>query len=322
MEEMMHIQSPIKNYIIEFSNFSTIANEFHGSVTIRKIQDQNDNLGIISYHLYWGDKNKDIIKLSNNKSIQCFYPDFDGKFIKPLKVESTENKYLKSIPENAFYLLVFVKRSKQRYKKLYAYRDLYSQNHLLPSNATALEKSISSTAARLSRIPLPINQFWDYASCPANVLPWLASSLSVDHWIDWLHKENYEMERRNIIAMSYIQHRYRGTRYGIEEIMKILGFNINISEWWEENYTGASKEPHHFDVTLLVNDNPKLEFNLNLSQLIETIIDQLKPLRSRCDIHFAAAKQAVLKFGCTAQVKNYAHFYMSATIEHPANSNM
>lgn len=57
---------------------------------------------------------------------------------------------------------------------------------LLPPNATPVERSLATGGAAIADIPMPIRDIGDPATCPAEVLPFLASERSVDRWEpDW-----------------------------------------------------------------------------------------------------------------------------------------
>lgn len=84
--------------------------------------------------------------------------------------------------------------------------------HLLPGNATPLERAFSGATGRLAAIPYPIREAFRWDTCPAPLLPWLAWEMSVDLWDeDWP-----EQRKRSIIRESFELHRRKGTLYAIE----------------------------------------------------------------------------------------------------------
>lgn len=86
---------------------------------------------------------------------------------------------------------------------------------LLPPNSTPLERALANVAARISNIPVPITSIWNADTCPLNLLPWLASALSVDDWDDtWP-----EAMKRATIAASLEIHRTKGT---VQAVMTAL----------------------------------------------------------------------------------------------------
>ena len=102
---------------------------------------------------------------------------------------------------------------------------------LLPSNATPLERALADVdGARLLATPTAfIAGLWDPATCPADLLPYLAWALSVDVWNpDWS-----EATKRAVIAASPAVHRRKGTRAAVEDAVGALGLIARFQEWWE-----------------------------------------------------------------------------------------
>ena len=94
--------------------------------------------------------------------------------------------------------------------------------HLLPPNATALEKGLAAPLGRLSAIPVPIDQLLRADACPAPLLPWLAWALSVDLWDEaWP-----EVKKRAIIAESFALHRKKGTIHAIDRYLAYAGAEL------------------------------------------------------------------------------------------------
>ena len=96
------------------------------------------------------------------------------------------------------------------------------------------------------------------------------------------HIEGYDLatditEKRNLIKKAIELHRYKGTRYAIEEVLKILGLEGQIKEWYETNgelppYTFSiitEKEPDSIERLIkLVNEYKNVRSQLyTLSQI-------------------------------------------------------
>jgi len=144
-------------------------------------------------------------------------------------------------------------------------------DHMLPPNATAEEKAISSAMARLSDVPVPIRELWNPDSCPVDLLPWLAWALSVDVWdTDWP-----EDKKRNVIKASIEVHRHKGTPYAVEAALEAMGFMAKVSEWFK--YGG---DPYKFKVEVDVIDSG---LTLEGVKLIETTVTKTKNVRSHLD---------------------------------------
>ena len=94
--------------------------------------------------------------------------------------------------------------------------------HLLPANATPLEKALATASERVDAIPAPIDTLWDPARCPGPLLPWLAWALSVDIWCErWP-----EAKKRLVCAESITLHRLKGTLEGIRRHVALTDARI------------------------------------------------------------------------------------------------
>ena len=106
---------------------------------------------------------------------------------------------------------------------------------------------------------------------PADALPHLAEQYHITGNEGWLQALS-ETEKRNLIKSSIKMHRYKGTKYALEEIFKTLNIVGNIEEWF--NYGG---DPYHFKVILQV-------FNRSINEETETklraLINEYKNERS------------------------------------------
>ena len=103
---------------------------------------------------------------------------------------------------------------------------------ILPPNAGAIERAV--LAAELARIalvdPTVIVTVWNPATCPAQLLPWLAQGVSVDVWSDgWS-----EATKRAVIAASPAVHRLKGTLGAVRRALAAFDIESRIVEWWQE----------------------------------------------------------------------------------------
>lgn len=72
---------------------------------------------------------------------------------------------------------------------------------------------------RISDVPTPLRDLWRPDSCPADLLPWLAWTLSVDVWDpSWT-----EATKRGVIAASIDVHRHKGTRSAVVSALRSAG---------------------------------------------------------------------------------------------------
>lgn len=89
---------------------------------------------------------------------------------------------------------------------------------LLPPSSTPLERAIEQTQARFSPAQI-VPTLWNAASCPANVLPYLAWALSVDEWDHAWSEE----KKRAVIIESRAIHQHKGTPYAIRRALASIG---------------------------------------------------------------------------------------------------
>ena len=108
-------------------------------------------------------------------------------------------------------------------------------NDLLPPNATPQERALSLATARVGGVPVPVGNTWNPQTCPIDILPWLAWSLSLDDWeVSWT-----EQQKRDAIAASVEVHRRKGTIGAVRRALQALGYEIQIIEGSEGPYTFA-----------------------------------------------------------------------------------
>lgn len=118
---------------------------------------------------------------------------------------------------------------------------------LLPPNATASERALSNSIARIGEIAVPINSLWNPYTCPVRLLPWLAWALSVDVWdTSWS-----ELQKRVTIATAVQVHRIKGTRGAVNRALAALGYEVSLVEWFEDTPKGA---PYTFRLEVEVDD--------------------------------------------------------------------
>lgn len=118
-----------------------------------------------------------------------------------------------------------------------------SDRSLLPPNATALERALASAGARVSDVPVDVTPLWDPATCPSDLLPWLAWALSIDRWsVAWS-----DAQRRDAIASAIERQRRKGTPQTMRATLARLDELLELVEWFEETPHAA---PHTFTVRL------------------------------------------------------------------------
>ena len=106
---------------------------------------------------------------------------------------------------------------------------------------------------------------------PADALPHLAEQYHITGNEGWLQALS-EQEKRNLIKSSIKMHRYKGTKYALEEIFKTLNIVGSVEEWF--NYGG---KPYYFKVILQIFNR---SINEETEQKLRDLINEYKNERS------------------------------------------
>ena len=118
-----------------------------------------------------------------------------------------------------------------------------------------------------------IGSLWNPATCPVEVLPWLAWGLSISHW----DPEWSEAQKRSEIADAIPYHRRKGTRAAVREVLDRFEPLLRIVEWWEMSPRGA---PHTFEVRAPSGDIPASFLTSDTAAAIIRDVASAKPARS------------------------------------------
>lgn len=139
---------------------------------------------------------------------------------------------------------------------------------LLPPNATTLERNLARIGAAIEQVPTPLRDLWNPDTCPAALLPYLASAFSVDRWdATWP-----EATKRAVIKDSFFVHKKKGTIGALRRVVEPLGYLIRVLEWWQ---TVPEGEPGTFHLDIGVLDTGITD---DTYQELERLIDDAKPL--------------------------------------------
>ena len=140
--------------------------------------------------------------------------------------------------------------------------------HLLPGNATELERVAAQALAQIERVPLPLRDLWNPDACPVALLPYLAWAFSVDRW-----SQSWPVSaKRNSIKAAYFNHSRKGTIGALRRVVEPLGYLIEVREWWEELPLGV---PGTFRLLIGVLDTGITEA---MYQELTWLIDDAKPV--------------------------------------------
>ncbi|WP_237673686.1 phage tail protein I [Vreelandella profundi] len=143
-------------------------------------------------------------------------------------------------------------------------------NHLLPPNASQLERGLSDVAARVSSVPTPLRELWNPDTCPAELLPWLAWSLGIAAWKPYWSEQIKRQRIREAVEI----HRRRGTVQSVRRVVESFGAGVAIREWWQTEPKGV---PHTFELVLTVRtDNNAADLQNDIVQEVMRV----KPVRS------------------------------------------
>lgn len=163
---------------------------------------------------------------------------------------------------------------------------------LLPMNATEIERIIESTISR--DLELMTQTLWDPQTCPADLLPWLAWSLSVDQWdAQWPIAT-----QRKVITESANIHRHNGTRKAIVQALASTGLNTQINEWFEH-----AGQPFTFELTAWVNDDweNRVLLEPRSYSMLYKLIDAAKPVRTHFTLNVGMAFEITIVVSLVAR---------------------
>jgi|GEM_PF-360159 len=91
---------------------------------------------------------------------------------------------------------------------------------LLPHNSTAVERALEGPSQKYAGLPLLARDLWNPQTCPADFLPWLAWTLSVDEWDGGWSDD----QKRGVVAASVDVHRHKGTLWAMRRALAAAGY--------------------------------------------------------------------------------------------------
>lgn len=165
---------------------------------------------------------------------------------------------------------------------------------LLPPNATAFERAIEAATARIGDVPAPLRNLWNPATCPLELLPYLAWALSIDAWSsDWPEM----VKRRRVAAALQIQRR-KGTADSVRTVVESFGGSVAMREWWQTTPRGV---PHTFDLVVSLDGLVGPEQTAAFADAVIAEVHRAKPVRSV--FTFSQALSGRTSFGVVAAVR-------------------
>jgi phage tail P2-like protein len=174
---------------------------------------------------------------------------------------------------------------------------------LLPPNASALEQALEQ-AVQLPALPVPLRALWNPATCPVDLLPWLAWALSVDDWdATWP-----EAVKRSVIATAIAVQRRKGVIGAVRQAVASFGGAISLKEWFEYSPAG---DRGTFDLVLALtglDGAPSAEF----VDAVIRAIERTKPLSRHFTFTLALDLAAQIGLICVARPTVYARLDCAA----------
>lgn len=108
---------------------------------------------------------------------------------------------------------------------------------ILPSSASRIERVLEQVwTERLALIERDIANLWNPDLCRVDLLPYLAWALSVDEWQDSQLKNDWsDPVKRQVIKDSIKIHKHKGTLGAVEQALKSVSVQTQITEWYQDN---------------------------------------------------------------------------------------
>ncbi len=139
---------------------------------------------------------------------------------------------------------------------------------LLPPNSTPLERDLETVSSRLSNVPVNIRDTWNPDTCPVDLLPWLAWSMSLDSWKSYWPEHVKRARIKNAVEIQ----RRKGTRGSVRKVVESFGAELEFQEWFEQTPMGA---PHSFNVYLNVN-----QLGAQTAEFTTDIVNEISRVKS------------------------------------------
>lgn len=160
-------------------------------------------------------------------------------------------------------------------------------SRLLPNNATQLERVLADVL--VDDLKPPIRDLIDPERCPAEFLPYLAWSYSVDRWdVGWS-----DAVKRGVIAASFDVHLRKGTVAAVRRVIEPLGYLIEIVEWWETEPPGPRGT---FQLRIGVQEHGITD---EMYREVERLIDDARPVaRHLAGLNINLESRLVTYTGC------------------------
>jgi phage tail P2-like protein len=157
---------------------------------------------------------------------------------------------------------------------------------ILPPNASRLDRVVEEAiATRLDDVPVAIDRIWNPATCPAQLLPWLAWGLSLDLWnANWT-----EAQKRAAVADAIRFQQRKGTPASLRTVLDRFDPMIGIMEWFQDRDT---LDPYTFRLEMPLRADSDVIYDDALVEQIMRDIAQVKPVRAHMTAVFKLVAEA------------------------------
>lgn len=125
-------------------------------------------------------------------------------------------------------------------------------SQLLPPNSTQFERNLIGVCSQNTVLPVNIKSIAKIDDVPDQFLSFLAWQYSVDSW-DNSWQPSLKRER---IKKAFSQHRVKGTRAAVRNVLAQFGYQCTFTEWFDMQPQGEA-------------GTFKLELDLNGTELTE-----------------------------------------------------
>lgn len=146
-----------------------------------------------------------------------------------------------------------------------------------------------------------LSRLYDPMSVRADFLPVLARAFRVDFWDDNLS----EAEKRGLVMNALRLHRHKGTRWAVETVLKLLGVEGDVVEWFESSSLPpemAPTEPYTFTVVARVLDtavNAGVVLSPEAQARLVKLVRLYKNARSHFELFLSALFDGAVAVGAT-----------------------
>ncbi|MEN3809807.1 phage tail protein I [Chromobacterium piscinae] len=161
-------------------------------------------------------------------------------------------------------------------------------------------RTLAALSARISAVELSPLLVYLVDQVSSSALPVLAEQFHMQGDEGWLLAADDE-QRRQLLKRAIEWHRYKGTRWALEEIFRVLGINVELVEWWQQKKPSVV---HTFRLIAWANDNRQSGqplLNAEMYRRLQRMVDHTKPARSHYEFRLGAAFDQVLAMASASQ---------------------